>query len=124
MPQSRTWLLPWPKRALRFHGNNSAPKDAPAALVQSVAVAPVHHFTEQPPHGSNFLHQRVQLRKFFGRESLPAFRGPRCRAKSKEEFANLLQGKSQLARMLDNSKTIQRRGVVAPLPADPLGRGH
>ena len=85
-------------------------------------MALLHHFAEQALHRSYLAAQNFQLRELSLRQFLPARGSGSDVAKSEEEPLNLIERETELTRSLDDGEAVQHRGVVAPLPADALGR--
>jgi len=108
----------------RFHRHCCKPlsKYPPAALIQRVATATVHHLLEQLPHRLDLSHQLLEFRQFPARQFLPALRRRSRIPKTKEQFADFIQREPSLPCPLDHRQPVKYSGVVAPLPTDSLRR--
>jgi len=106
-------------RGQRIHRNVRTPltKNPLATLIQSVAVAFLHHIFQQAPDGFYPIHQLVEFRKFLPGESSPSFGSPGDSAETEKQLPDLVQRKTELARALDDRQAIERCLVVASLPA-------
>lgn len=107
----------------RFHcGTRTiALKNTFATLIQRFAVALLHHLFQQAPHGFYPIHQAVEFCEFLPGERPPPFRSPGDIAETEEQLADFVQGKTELARPLDDCQAVERCRVVSSLPAHSHG---
>ena len=93
-----------------------------AALIQSFAMATVHHFLEQTLHRPDLRRQLPKFHQFSARDFLPALRCRSRISKAKEQLPDFMQGEPGLPRPLDHRQAMKHGRIVASLPADPLSR--
>ena len=86
-------------------------------LTAAIAV-----LANQVPQGADVLKHPIEFNDLLPLQLLPAGGRRRAGAKAIKELLDLGQGETGAPRLLDHDKAIQYGHIVAPLPADSLGR--
>ena len=72
----------------------------------------------------DLVDQMLEFLEFSLRQLFPALGGRGAVAKAKEELADLVEGKTNLARSLERHQPVERGLVVSSLAANPVSGGQ
>ena len=79
---------------------------------------------EQRPYSLYSFHQFIKFTQFLGRQNLPTLRGRSVVAKAEKQFADFVEGESELAGATNHGETVNHGHVEASLSADSLSLGE